>query len=89
MSDYVVDLPKAYKAPFIDPAQEVDDKWVTRSSYKFVDVEWFVDACIKYPKDAVSYGLQRNKPQFVNCFFPKDVSFREDDDEEDDVSYSG
>ena len=81
MSDYTNDIPKPYKAPTIDPATEVDDRWVTRSGYRFVDVEWFIDACIKYPKEAVSFGLERNRPRFINCFYPRDVLFREDEDD--------
>lgn len=79
--DYVVDTPRIYCAPKIDPADEVDEKWVTRSAYKFVDIDWFVEACIAYPRAAIEYGLRRNKPHFIPCFYPRDISFRDDDDE--------
>lgn len=80
MSDYVIETISKYCAPKIDPASEVDEKWVTRSAYRFVDVEWFIDTCIRYPREAVNYGLMKNRPFFVNCFYPKDVSIREDDE---------
>ncbi len=78
--DYYVTIPKEPFEPDVQHTALIKNRWLV-NDYGFVDINFFIDCCLNYRKEAVTKALFMNRVFPAICQFPKEVVL---DSEEDD-----